>query len=77
LKGGADKKVLSISFTMQTLRFKQRLPFWLLLVGLLFLPTITHLQAIPYFEDGYLGLTKSELHETLGTPHAIRSRKVA
>lgn len=31
----------------------------------------------PYFEDGYLGLTQAEVHEKLGIPHAIRSRKAA
>src|SRR5206468_5209914 len=31
----------------------------------------------PYFEDGYLGLTQSELREKLGAPHAIRDRKAA
>lgn len=33
--------------------------------------------AKPYFEDGYLGLTRDEVHEKLGLPHAIRSRKAA
>ena len=33
--------------------------------------------ASPFFEDGYLGLTQEEVHEKLGTPHAIRSRKAA
>ncbi|MDP9132471.1 MAG: hypothetical protein M3M98_04975 [Nitrospirota bacterium] len=31
----------------------------------------------PYFEDGYLGLTQSELHEKLGLPQAVRDRKSA
>jgi len=31
----------------------------------------------PYFEDGYLGLTQSELREKLGPPHAVRDRKAA
>jgi hypothetical protein len=31
----------------------------------------------PYFEDGYLGLTQTELHEKLGPPHAARDRKSA
>lgn len=30
-----------------------------------------------YFEDGYLGLTQSELREKLGPPHAVRDRKAA
>ncbi len=31
----------------------------------------------PYFEDGYLGLTQTELRARLGTPHAVRDRKSA
>lgn len=31
----------------------------------------------PYFEDGYLGLTQTELHEKLGMPQAVRDRKAA
>ncbi len=31
----------------------------------------------PYFEDGYLGLRQSELHEKLGLPQAVRDRKSA
>lgn len=31
----------------------------------------------PYFEDGFLGLTQSELHEKLGMPQAVRDRKSA
>jgi len=31
----------------------------------------------PYFEDGYLGLTQSELRGKLGPPHAVRDRKAA
>ena len=30
-----------------------------------------------YFEDGYLGLTQTELHEKLGPPQAVRDRKSA
>lgn len=33
--------------------------------------------AAPFFEDGYLGLKQEEVHQQLGTPHAIRSRKAA
>ncbi len=33
--------------------------------------------AAPYFEDGYLGLTQTELHHTLGMPQAVRDRKSA
>ncbi len=31
----------------------------------------------PYFEDGYLGLSQTELHEKLGLPQAVRDRKAA
>ena len=62
---------------MQTLflQFSQR--FFLFLVGLSFLSPVALVHAKSYFEDGYLGLTRKELHEKLGTPHAIRSRKAA
>ncbi len=33
--------------------------------------------AAPYFEDGFLGLTQTELHDKLGRPHAVRDRKSA
>ncbi len=33
--------------------------------------------AKPYFEDGFLGLTQTEVHSQLGTPMAVRSRKAA
>ncbi|MDZ4854046.1 MAG: hypothetical protein SGJ26_04165 [Nitrospirota bacterium] len=33
--------------------------------------------AAPYFEDGYLGLTQTELHRKLGMPQAVRDRKSA
>ena len=35
------------------------------------------LWAGPYFDDGYLGLTQTELHEKLGLPQAVRDRKSA
>lgn len=62
---------------MHMLLSQRRPSFWLIVVGLIIIPSIHHVQAKSYFEDGYLGLTKSELHESLGTPHAIRSRKAA
>src|SRR5581483_3179286 len=31
----------------------------------------------PFFEDGYLGLTRAELHAKLGPPYAVRDRKNA
>jgi len=33
--------------------------------------------ATAYFEDGYLGLTQTELHQKLGMPQAVRDRKSA
>ena len=33
--------------------------------------------AAPYFEDGYIGLTQTELHQKLGMPQAVRDRKSA
>ena len=33
--------------------------------------------AAAYFEDGYLGLTRTELHQKLGMPQAVRDRKSA
>lgn len=33
--------------------------------------------ATGYFEDGYLGLTQTELHQKLGLPQAVRDRKSA
>ena len=35
------------------------------------------LDAAPYFEDGFLGLTQTELHAKLGLPQAVRDRKSA
>jgi hypothetical protein len=35
------------------------------------------LTAAPYFEDGFLGLTQTELHDKLGLPQAVRDRKSA
>ncbi|MDR4476425.1 MAG: hypothetical protein R3B11_10530 [Nitrospira sp.] len=34
-------------------------------------------RAEPYFDDGYLGLTQTQLHEKLGLPQAVRDRKSA
>jgi len=33
--------------------------------------------AAPYFEDGFLGLTQTELHKKMGMPQAVRDRKSA
>ncbi len=49
----------------------------MVLAGHFFLSPGLPVHAKSYFEDGYLGLTKTELHGKLGTPHAIRSRKAA
>ncbi len=51
--------------------------FPILLAGLIIILSPLQVQAKAFFEDGYLGLTKAELHDKLGTPHAIRSRKAA
>ena len=40
-------------------------------------PEGSPLWAGPYFDDGYLGLTQSELHDKLGLPQAVRDRKSA
>ncbi len=40
-------------------------------------PERPHTWAGPYFDDGYLGLTQTELHEKLGLPQAVRDRKSA
>ena len=37
----------------------------------------TAVDAAPYFEDGFLGLTQKELHAQLGMPQAVRDRKSA
>ena len=49
--------------------------FLLLPTGLWFESSAVH--AVPYFEDGYLGLTQAELHQKLGMPQAVRDRKSA
>lgn len=36
-----------------------------------------NLNAAPYFEDGFLGLTQTELHAKMGRPQAVRDRKSA
>jgi hypothetical protein len=35
------------------------------------------ISAAPYFEDGFLGLSQTELHAKLGMPKAVRDRKSA
>ena len=50
---------------------------WLVFICLCFLFPPSQVFAKPYFEDGYLGLTRTELHDKIGKPHAIRSRKAA
>lgn len=46
---------------------------FLLTAGFWFQPSAV--LAAPYFEDGYLGLTQTELHQKLGMPQAVRDRK--
>jgi hypothetical protein len=47
----------------------------LLVIGVWLYPSTV--LAVPYFEDGYLGLTQTELHQKLGMPQAVRDRKSA
>ncbi len=51
----------------------------MLLIGLVALSCVFpgELTAASYFEDGFLGLTQTELHEKLGMPQAVRDRKSA
>ena len=58
----------------RTLPSPMGLPLLPLMLALLF---PTELRASPYFEDGLLGLTQTELHQKLGLPQAVRDRKSA
>jgi hypothetical protein len=49
----------------------------LLLVAFLSFPWPGHALAGPYFADGYLGLTQTELRAKLGPPNSVRDRKAA
>ena len=62
---------------MPNLCFRQFPLFLLITVSLTVVLPTASLQAKPFFEDGFLGLTQAEVHTKLGTPHAIRSRKAA
>lgn len=62
---------------MENLRLIASILFVFLLFIMAFLLPVVPLEAKPFFEDGLLGLTKSEVHLKLGSPHAIRSRKAA
>lgn len=62
---------------MRNLCLQRFFLFLLFTVGLVVVFPTVSLHARPFFEDGFLGLTKQEVHEKLGTPHAIRSRKAA
>lgn len=53
--------------------FLERFVYAWLLLCLLPAPA----SSAPYFEDGYLGLTQTELHDKLGMPQAARDRKAA
>jgi len=53
------------------------LPVFSVLCILLLTGPLPLSQADPFFEDGYLGLNQEEVHQKLGIPHAIRSRKAA
>ncbi len=55
-----------------------RLPIHLFVLFIMVLcarPSV--IEAKPYFEDGFLGLTQQELHDKLGQPQAVRDRKSA
>lgn len=61
-----------------------RLSIPIIFASLLFLvstigiwPQSSAVLAAAYFEDGYLGLTQTELHQKLGMPQAVRDRKSA
>ncbi len=57
---------------------RPRPPHCLTLAVLLLLSaTASGAVAVPYFEDGYLGLTQTELREKLGPPQAVRDKKSA
>ncbi len=62
---------------MSILRSKCFSMAWLLVFGLWVALPPGPLHATPFFEDGFLGLTQREVHDKLGTPHAVRSRKAA
>ena len=60
------------------LRFSIHTVFWSLLLLLSATGIWLHPSAVlaaAYFEDGFLGLTQSELHQKLGMPQAVRDRK--
>ena len=61
----------SITFTFSAVF----LIFFVLNSPALTLPPV--IQAEPFFEDGYIGLNRDEVHQKLGSPHAIRTRKAA
>ena len=58
--------------------YPQRRPLiFIVAVLTTFCVRIAPLDAAPYFEDGFLGLTQAELHEKMGMPQAVRDRKSA
>jgi hypothetical protein len=59
---------------MKRLSFGIRLLAALFSLGAAFVAVAS---AGPYFDDGYLGLTQTELHQKLGPPQAVRDRKSA
>ncbi len=62
---------------MPVLRSTRSSGMWLLVVGLWVAFPAVSPRAGSFFEDGFLGLTQQEVHDTFGVPHAIRSRKAA
>lgn len=60
----------------RTTHLLSRCRVWLLCASLL-LSVPLPARSDPYFDDGYLGLRQSELHQKLGLPQAVRDRKAA
>lgn len=58
-------------------RINSRPSLCLLIIALFLWLGVTTALSAPYFEDGFLGLSQSELHEKLGMPQAVRDRKSA
>jgi hypothetical protein len=71
MPGCSRRETLPLRFSIHTI-----CSVLLLLVTGIWLP-LSSVLAAPYFEDGYLGLTQTELHQKLGMPQAVRDRKSA
>ena len=66
---------MTTSMSSSRKRFVTFFLFVALFLALFSLPQ--HLYSKAYFDDGFLGLTQTELHQKLGNPHAVRARKAA